>query len=147
MNLSELKKLVKLFENSEMSELELEQEGWRVRLKKGENIHFVPQAQPAPPPAAREPEPAMEAKAEAEPSGHVIKSPMVGTFYRAPSPTSPPFVDEGDTVRKGDVLCIIEAMKLMNEIESDISGKVVRIFPENGKPVEFGEPLFEVEPA
>ena len=69
---------------------------------------------------------------------------MVGTFYRSPSPGGPPFVEEGDTVRKGQVLCIIEAMKLMNDIESEVSGKIVNIFPEMGKPVEFGEPLFEI---
>ena len=77
---------------------------------------------------------------------HVIKSPLVGTFYRAPSPGAPPFVEEGDTVSKGQVLCIIEALKVMNEIESDINGKVVKILVENGQPVEYGQELFYIEP-
>ena len=78
---------------------------------------------------------------------HVIKSPLVGTFYRAPSPGAPPFVEEGDIVSKGQVLCIIEALKVMNEIESDINGKVVKILVENGQPVEYGQELFYIEPA
>ncbi len=77
---------------------------------------------------------------------HVIKSPLVGTFYRAPSPGAPPFVEEGDIVSKGQVLCIIEALKVMNEIESDIDGKVVKILVENGQPVEYGQELFYIEP-
>ncbi len=77
---------------------------------------------------------------------HVIKSPLVGTFYRAPSPGAPPFVEEGDIVSKGQVLCIIEALKVMNEIESDIDGKVVKILVENGEPVEYGQELFYIEP-
>jgi len=79
-------------------------------------------------------------------TNHILTSPMVGSFYRAPSPTSPVFVNEGDIVQKGQVICIVEAMKLMNEIESDAAGRVVKIFPENGKPVEFEEPLFEIAP-
>ncbi len=78
---------------------------------------------------------------------HIIKSPLVGTFYRAPSPGAPPFVEVGDTVSKGQVLCIIEALKVMNEIESDIDGKVVKILVENGQPVEYGQELFYIEPA
>lgn len=77
---------------------------------------------------------------------HVIKSPLVGTFYRAPSPGAPPFVEEGDTVSKGQVLCIIEALKVMNEIESDIDGKIIKILVENGQPVEYGQELFYIEP-
>ncbi|WP_457641223.1 acetyl-CoA carboxylase biotin carboxyl carrier protein [Persephonella sp.] len=77
---------------------------------------------------------------------HVIKSPLVGTFYRAPSPGAPPFVEEGDMVSKGQVLCIIEALKVMNEIESDVNGKVVKILVENGQPVEYGQELFYIEP-
>ncbi|NPA12631.1 MAG: acetyl-CoA carboxylase biotin carboxyl carrier protein [Aquificae bacterium] len=77
---------------------------------------------------------------------HVIKSPLVGTFYRAPSPGAPPFVEEGDTVSKGQVLCIIEALKVMNEIESDVNGRIVKILVENGQPVEYGQELFYIEP-
>lgn len=152
MNLSEIKKLIRLFESSKVSELEVEQEGLRIQMKKGaaaparEVVHVSapPVAESAAQAAA--PAPAERPKPKQDSRGHVIKAPMVGTFFRAPSPTSPHFVEEGDIVRKGDVLCIIEAMKLMNEIESDIEGKIVTIFPENGKPVEYGEPLFEIEP-
>ncbi|MDH5637281.1 MAG: acetyl-CoA carboxylase biotin carboxyl carrier protein [Nitrospinota bacterium] len=157
MDIAEIKKLIKLFESSTLSEMELEKEGQRVLLRKGGGHH-------APAPVARQdtfeeapagqdsvPEPAAEAKHSAVEditlTGHVIPSPMVGTFFRAPSPTSPPYVDVGDHVRKGQVLCLVEAMKLMNEIESDIDGKITRILQENGKPVEYGQPLFEISPA
>jgi acetyl-CoA carboxylase biotin carboxyl carrier protein len=96
-------------------------------------------AAPAPAPAAAE-----AAKAE-EPSGHRLKSPMVGTFYRAPSPGAPAFVEIGQAVTKGQTLCIIEAMKLLNEIESDVAGTIKAILVENGQPVEYGQPLFLIE--
>lgn len=86
-----------------------------------------------------------EIKEEAKQKYHVIKSPLVGTFYRSPSPGAPPFVEEGDTVSKGQVLCIIEALKVMNEIESDVNGKVAKILVENGQPVEYGQELFYIE--
>ncbi|RMD46146.1 MAG: acetyl-CoA carboxylase biotin carboxyl carrier protein [Aquificota bacterium] len=88
----------------------------------------------------------VEIESKPEKKYHVIKSPLVGTFYRAPSPGAPPFVEEGDIVSKGQVLCIIEALKVMNEIESDINGKVVKILVENGQPVEYGQELFYIEP-
>jgi acetyl-CoA carboxylase biotin carboxyl carrier protein len=91
--------------------------------------------------------PAPEAPQESEDSWHIVTSPIVGTFYRAPNPETPPFVETGDRVTKGKVLCIIEAMKLMNEIESDGDGVVVRIFPQNGQPVEYGEKLFALKPS
>ena len=154
MNLSELKKLIKLFENSKISELTLDQDGSKVVLKKDSG--FVVPSQPAPAPihthvvAPSMPESSLPGVGDDhEESGstyRVVASPMVGTFYRTPSPTTPPFIEEGDSVQKGQVICIIEAMKLMNEIESEVTGKVVKIFPESGKPVEFGEPLFEVDP-
>ncbi len=90
--------------------------------------------------------PQIEVETKAEKKYHVIKSPLVGTFYRAPSPGAPPFVEEGDIVSKGQVLCIIEALKVMNEIESDVNGKVVKILVENGQPVEYGQELFYIEP-
>jgi acetyl-CoA carboxylase biotin carboxyl carrier protein len=90
---------------------------------------------------------APEASQESEDSWHIVTSPIVGTFYRAPNPETPPFVESGDRVSKGKVLCIIEAMKLMNEIESDGDGVVVRIFPQNGQPVEYGEKLFALKPS
>ena len=152
MNFSDIKKLIKLFEQSKISELEVEQEGLRVQLKKGgaapayEVAHTIPVYPPShhaiPVPMA----PSQPASAP-QPQGHLIRAPMIGTFYRSPSPTSPSFVEEGDIVRKGQVLCIIEAMKLMNEIESDMDGRVVNLFIENGKPVQYGEPMFEIEPS
>lgn len=148
MDLAELKKLIRLFEDSKISELELEREGSRVRLSKDSMAapaqylaHPPIVANVAAPHVAQAPAPAAQAPVSLN---HIILSPMVGTFYRSPSPTTPSFVEEGDVVRKGQTLCIIEAMKLMNEIDSEVSGKIVKIFPESGKPVEFNEPLFEI---
>ena len=98
---------------------------------------------PAPGPAAPAPAPSAEPPA----SHHLMKSPIVGTYYRASDPAAAPFVKVGDVVRKGQVLCIVEAMKLMNEIESDVAGEIIRIHPENGHPVQFGEPLFTIKTA
>jgi acetyl-CoA carboxylase biotin carboxyl carrier protein len=117
----------------------------------------VPQLAPLPPASATSPGEARPrpstptrapvAEAPADKKGHLITSPFVGTFYRAPSPDQPPFVEVGSPVRKGQVLCIIEAMKLMNEIESEVAGKVAEVLVQNGQPVEFGQPLFRIEPA
>jgi acetyl-CoA carboxylase biotin carboxyl carrier protein len=117
----------------------------------------VPQLAPLPPASATSlgearprpstPTRAPVAEAPADKKGHLITSPFVGTFYRAPSPDQPPFVEVGSPVRKGQVLCIIEAMKLMNEIESEVAGKVAEVLVQNGQPVEFGQPLFRIEPA
>jgi len=148
MDLAELKKLIRLYEDSDISELELEREGSRVRLSKASLSASAPYPahhavvantaahHPATAPAAAEQAPVS--------ANHIILSPMVGTFYRSAAPGTPPFVEEGDVVRKGQTLCVIEAMKLMNEIESEVSGRIVRIFPESGKPVEYNEPLFEI---
>jgi len=108
---------------------------------------MMPQVPVAPAPAAPAPAPAAgeAAAAPAVPEGHVVLSPMVGTFYRAPQPGAEPFVQVGDTVSEGDTLCIIEAMKLLNEIEADKSGRIKAILVENGQPVEFGQPLFVIE--
>ncbi len=159
MNIGDLKKLIRLFESSSVSELSLEQDGSKVVLKKGGDFTPAAAVQPATPVSpAPNPHVVGPSLAESALPGvgntpvatqskyRVIASPMVGTFYRTSSPTSQPYTDEGKTVRKGDVLCIIEAMKLMNEIESEVGGKIIRIFPENGKPVEYGEPLFEIDP-
>ena len=160
MDLNDLKKLIKVFETSNLHELEVEEkDGHRILMKKEPAAQIVTTREIARPAALEEAAMNMEASAPPAPApasapveevkitGHVITSPMVGTFYRAPSPTSPQYVDIGDHVRKGQVLCLVEAMKLMNEIESDIDGKVVRIFPENGKPVEYGQHLFEITPS
>jgi acetyl-CoA carboxylase biotin carboxyl carrier protein len=149
MDLAELKKLIRLFEDSKISELELEREGSRVRLSK--DSPFAPAPYPSHPPvmagvAAHHPPaaPATVAEQAAVSANHILLSPMVGTFYRSASPATPAFVEEGDVIRKGQTLCIVEAMKLMNEIDSEVSGRIVKIFPESGKPVEYNEPLFEI---
>lgn len=151
MDLRKLKKLIDLVEESGISELELTEGEEKVRISRG-----VPQAAPmmhyAPPPTFM-PAPAAPASAPAAATtekdtapaqieGHVVKSPMVGTFYRAPSPDAKPFVDVGSSVGVGDTICIVEAMKLLNEIESDHAGVIKAILVENGQPVEYGEPLF-----
>jgi acetyl-CoA carboxylase biotin carboxyl carrier protein len=150
MDLRKLKTLIDLVSDSNISELEITEAEGKVRIVKGGVAAPVaytaaPAAAPvaaAPPPLAPAPAPAEPA---AEPAGRFIKSPMVGTFYRSASPGAKPFVDVGDAVKEGEPVCIIEAMKIMNEIESDASGKIVRILCENGQAVEFGQPLFQVE--
>lgn len=149
MDLRKLKKLIDLVEESGISELELTEGEEKVRISRA----LMPGAAPvahyavAPQPAAlASPAAAPAAQPEAAPAaeGHVIKSPMVGTFYRAPSPDAKSFVDVGSTVAVGDTVCIIEAMKLLNEIECDFAGTIKKILVENGQPVEYGEPLFIV---
>jgi len=140
-NLKELKELLSLMEEHGLAEIELEREGLRVRLRKaGAATETVVERITAAAPAQAPAEPST-------PKGTPITSPMVGTFYRAPSPESPPFVELGQVIEPGQVVCIIEAMKLMNELKSEVKGRVVQILAENGQPVEFGQPLFLVEPA
>lgn len=150
MDLRKLKTLIDLVSDSNISELEITEAEGKVRIVKGgvaapQAYATAPLAAPttaAPAPLAPAPAPAEPA---AEAAGRFIKSPMVGTFYRSASPGAKPFVDLGDAVKEGEPVCIIEAMKIMNEIESDADGKIVRILCENGQPVEFGQPLFQVE--
>ena len=142
MDLRKLKKLIELVEESGIAELEITEGEERVRISRG---GVVAQAGAAPAQAVAVPVAAAAAPAAespAEPEGHVVKSPMVGTFYRAPSPVAKAFVEIGDTVAPGDTLCIIEAMKLLNEIEVDHGGTIKEAYVENGQPVEYGEPLF-----
>ncbi len=151
MDLRKLKTLIDLVSDSNISELEITEAEGKVRIVKGgvaaPMAYAMPQAAPAPAaPAPLAPAAApAEAAAAAGPANRYIKSPMVGTFYRSASPGAKAFVDIGDAVKEGEPVCIIEAMKIMNEIESDTSGKIVRILCENGQPVEFGQPLFQVE--
>lgn len=148
MDLRKLKKLIDLVEESGISELELTEGEEKVRISRAMAPGAAPVTQyvaaPAPAPvAATAPAAAAPAAAAAEAQdGQVVKSPMVGTFYRASSPDAKAFVDVGSSVNTGDTLCIIEAMKLLNEIESEFSGTIKKIFVENGQPVEYGEPLF-----
>jgi acetyl-CoA carboxylase biotin carboxyl carrier protein len=152
MDLRKLKTLIELVESSGIAELEISEGEERVRITRSLPGHGSGQAQvvPAPAPATvlvpsngLAPQPPAAA-APQEPEGHVVKSPMVGTFYRSASPGGKPFIEVGDTVQTGDPLCIIEAMKLMNEIEADQSGTVKAILVENGQPVEYGQPLIVV---
>jgi len=152
MDLRKLKTLIDLVSESGISELEVTEGEGKVRIvKNAPPVYVQPTAQfaaPAMPMAAPglpgEAAAAPAAAAPAVPQGHVVKSPMVGTFYRAPSPGADPFVQVGDTVKEGQTLCIIEAMKLLNEIESDKAGVIKEILVENGQAVEYGQPLFVI---
>ena len=150
LNLEELKELIRLLKESNVAEFELRKADYRLRIKHGAIMEF-PQAVTALPgngqASGAVPAPEGSASRNAEEDGlSDVRSPMVGTFYRSASPGAAAFVDVGDPVRKGQVLCIIEAMKIMNEIESDIDGEVRRIHVANGQPVEFGESLFSIKP-
>ncbi|SDK74528.1 biotin carboxyl carrier protein [Methylophilus rhizosphaerae] len=146
MDLRKLKKLIDLVEESGISELELTEGEEKVRISRASAVpavqYVAAPAAAAPVAAASAPAAAPVAAPAAEPEGKVVKSPMVGTFYRAASPDAKAFVDVGSNVNAGETLCIIEAMKLLNEIESEYVGVIKKIFVENGQPVEYGEPLF-----
>jgi acetyl-CoA carboxylase biotin carboxyl carrier protein len=149
MDLRKLKTLIELVETSGIAELEIQEGEERVRITRALTsslqvpmAHAPAHAAGAAPPVAPAATPVAAAPLEAEAEGHIVKSPMVGTFYRAASPGAKAFVEIGDAVKEGDTLCIVEAMKLMNEIEADASGVVKAILVENGQPVEFGQPLF-----
>ncbi len=150
MNLKEIKEIVKMMQDHDLAEVEIEREGEKLKLKKtgvtiaASGMMPAPMvvsapSMPSPAPVVKAPEPARSANAVE------VTSPMVGTFYRAPSPEAPPYIEVGQTVEVGQVVCIVEAMKLMNEIKSEVRGKVVEILANNAEPVEFGQPLFVVE--
>jgi acetyl-CoA carboxylase biotin carboxyl carrier protein len=158
-NIEEIERLVRLVAETDLGEVEVRHGGAQVRIARhppaqpGAPVHVMsmPHAQgpgwtAAPPPLPHGGMPAAP-PAPVDDGLHVIPSSMVGTFYRRPNPEAPPFAKEGDTVKKGQVICILEAMKILNEIESDVSGTVVKVFPEDGQPVEFGEKLFAIRPA
>jgi acetyl-CoA carboxylase biotin carboxyl carrier protein len=150
MDLRKLKTLIDLVSESNVSELEITEAEGKVRIVKSSGAPVVMQqpvamvAAPAAVPAAAAPAAPAEA-APAAPAGHSVKSPMVGTFYRSASPGAKPFVEVGSVVKEGDTICIIEAMKILNEIEADKSGTVTKILSENGQAVEYGQPLFIIE--
>jgi acetyl-CoA carboxylase biotin carboxyl carrier protein len=167
LNLKELKEILQILDEKEITEFELEEQGIKLRIRKTPPVSLGPGplAPVAPPPApgvpvlvgsGPQPRPAESPAAPgsaptpplpAEEAGLIlVKSPIVGTFYRSPDPAAPPFVNVGDRVRVGQVLCIIEAMKLMNEIEAEVSGEIVKIHQETGQPVQYGEPLFAIRP-
>ena len=151
MNLKEIREMINLMNDNELSEIEIEREGTKIKIKKSssgfpEIVHrsvpnFRSETQ-----LAAEPTPTASSVPAANPNVKEIKSPMVGTFYRAPSPESPSFIEAGQMVEVGQVVCIVEAMKLMNEIKSEVKGKVVEVMVDNAQPVEFGQVLFTVEP-
>jgi len=152
LDISDLKEILRILEAQDITEFELEQDGVKLRVCRsssapapstGMGLTTLAPTAAAPPPALPPPPPA----AEPAENGTLVKSPIVGTFYRAADPNSPPFASIGDRVKVGQVLCIIEAMKLMNEIEAEVAGEIVKIHPENGQPVQYGDPLFTVRPA
>ncbi len=163
MDLKELKELLQILEDKEITEFELEEEGMKLRVRKAmtgrevvvagvapsaQAVVAVPTAATAPPPpVAVAPAPAAPSPEDEGAGLFVVRSPIVGTFYRTPDPNSPPYVNVGDRVKAGQVLCIIEAMKLMNEIEAEVAGEIVKIHHESGQPVQYGEPLFSIRPA
>jgi acetyl-CoA carboxylase biotin carboxyl carrier protein len=155
----QIKELIQIVSERHLHELEIERSGFRLKISGAGAASQPAESRPSPVPyaaplsgAAPEAPPALEPRAAAAvpvvaaSDLHLIASPIVGTFYSSPNPTADPFVRAGDRVRKGQVLCIIEAMKLMNEIECDVDGVVVEIHPRNAQPVEFGEPLFGIRP-
>ena len=153
MDIRKIKKLIELLEQSDVAEIEIHEGEESVRISRQGTMVTTPMlntlmpqmiapTQAAPAAAAAAPEPAAK---EAEPEGHLLRSPMVGTFYRAPSPGAKVFAEEGQNVKAGDTICIIEAMKILNQIESDKSGTVKKVLVENGQPVEYNQPLFVIE--
>jgi len=153
MDLRKLKKLIDLVQESGIAELEITEGEQKVKIVKANGlapatsaapIHAAPQAAPAAEPTRSPSGAAPPAEPESAPEGQLVKAPMVGTFYRSPSPDAKAFVEVGQAVKKGDTICIVEAMKLMNEIETDVSGVVKAILVENGQPVEYGQPLFVI---
>jgi acetyl-CoA carboxylase biotin carboxyl carrier protein len=156
-DIADLKEILRILEEQDITEFELEQDGVKLRVCRSSShapasaaspLHVasmstgVGAAASLPATAAADAQPA-----DAEADGTIVRSPIVGTFYRSPDPNSPAFVSVGDSVKVGQVLCIIEAMKLMNEIESEMAGEVTRIHPENGQPVQYGDPLFTIRKA
>lgn len=145
MDIRKVKKLIELLESSDIAEIEIKEGEESVRISRGSTSVPAPIAYQAPAPVpAPAAAPAAAAPAPAAESGHAIKSPMVGTFYRSPSPSSPVFVEVGKHVKAGDVVCIVEAMKMMNQIEADHAGVVEAILVEDGEPVEFDQPLIRI---
>ncbi len=155
MNQKELKELIEFLIEKDITEFELERGDVKVRIKRGPEqvVSVVAPAAPYAPVSAAAPAAshaaapsAKEAAPAAEAGVHMVKSPIVGTFYESPSPGSLPFVKAGDTVEVGQILCIVEAMKLMNEIESDVAGEIVKMLVNNGQPIEYGQELFAIRP-
>lgn len=150
MNLKEIKEMINLMNENNLLELEIEREGMRIKLKRGslESASAMPTIEYSAQPQLQINVPSSQevAKEKISIKTTEIKSPMVGTFYRAPSPEAAPFVEVGQEIEVGQVVCIVEAMKLMNEIKSEIKGRIIEVLVDNAEPVEFGQPLFLIEP-
>ena len=149
MDIRKVKKLIELLETSDIAEIEIKEGEEAVRISRNSSVTTTVAAPAAAPVAASAPSPAAPAAAEEKPapqatSGHVVSSPMVGTFYRSPSPSSPPFVEVGTHVKAGDVVCIVEAMKMRNQIEAEKAGIIEAILVKDGEPVEFDQPLVTI---
>jgi acetyl-CoA carboxylase biotin carboxyl carrier protein len=149
MDIRKVKKLIELLEESDIGEIEIKEGEESVRISRNAVLpaaHAAPAGYAPPPPVAAAPAPVAAAPVPEAPviSGHVVNSPMVGTFYRSPAPTSPSFVEIGQSVKIGDVICIVEAMKMMNQIEADKAGTIDAILVEDGEPVEFDQPLISI---
>lgn len=149
MDIRKVKKLIELLETSDIAEIEIKEGEEAVRISRNSSVTTTVAAPAAAPVATPEPSPAAPAASEEKPapqatSGHVVSSPMVGTFYRSPSPSSPPFVEVGTHVKAGDVVCIVEAMKMMNQIEAEKAGIIEAILVKDGEPVEFDQPLVTI---
>ncbi|KPQ00415.1 MAG: acetyl-CoA carboxylase biotin carboxyl carrier protein AccB [Bacteroidetes bacterium HLUCCA01] len=162
MDLKQIKSLLNLISESDVNEVYIEEGDFKIKIKKqSDTIHQAPPVQyttpqapqiveiPSTRPSSPAPVPTQEGGNQQPTaiSGEIIKSPIVGTFYSSPSPEDKPFVSVGDTIQKGDTLCIIEAMKIMNEINAEVSGKITKILVSNAQPVEYDQPLFEIEPS
>ncbi|MGB8328662.1 MAG: acetyl-CoA carboxylase biotin carboxyl carrier protein [Polyangiales bacterium] len=146
LDLDQLRELIRILDESNLTEIEVEHDDDRIRVRRDPApVLSAAVAQSAPPPGARGSTHPPEVSVTPDEDGSYVTSPFVGTFYRAPSPESDPFVDVGDAIAPGQVLCIVEAMKLMNEIEAESSGTIVEILVEDGKPVEYGDRLFRIE--
>ncbi len=148
MDLKEIKAVLKLIQDTDIEEIEVEQDGRRVRIRRRGSQAAMPPPSVTPAAPIAQVEAAIPSPSAIPETTNLttVESPMVGTFYRAPAPGADPYVQEGDKVQKGTVLCLIEAMKLMNEIESEVSGRVHSVLVENAQPVEYGQPLFLIEP-
>ena len=152
MKIKEIQEIINFIKKSDLDDVSIETENIKIRVKKNNgNITTIEQPkvvkteiQPQAPPAENK---VSEEKKEKTSNNIIIKSPMIGTFYRSPNPESDPFISEGDTIKPGQTICIIEAMKLFNEIESEVTGKVVKVLANDSSPVEFDQPLFEIDPS
>ena len=146
MNLKEIKEMINLMNENNLTELEVERDGLKIRLKKGRGVEIEEVEEVAPPLPQKAPPAEERVEVKREVANIIeIKAPMVGTFYRTPSPDAKPFVEVGSKIEEDQVICIIEAMKLMNEIKAGVKGKVLEVLVENGEAVEFDQPLFRVE--